>query len=312
MKIDYPKNLPPVPFVLGPTAVGKTMTAIELARKLKGEIISIDSRQVFRGMTIGTAKPTMKQIADIPHHLIDILNPNEQISAGGYRELALKSVKEILNRGNLPIFVGGSGMYVKAMIYGIFNDSITDNKVRDKIQKELKEKGAATLYNRLVDIDPEVALKIHVNNVKRITRALEIYEITGKPPSQHYKKQQIEEPFPNKIFILNRDRKLLYNRINERVDEMIGEGLIDEVRQLLKNGSRVDLETLKTLGYQEIVPYLDDKCSKEEMIENLKQNTRRYAKRQLTWFRHQLNACWIEIGKDFSAKQIADHIMEIL
>ncbi|MCK4716333.1 MAG: tRNA (adenosine(37)-N6)-dimethylallyltransferase MiaA, partial [Candidatus Marinimicrobia bacterium] len=290
------KLIQKIPFIVGPTAVGKTATAIELARRLDGEIISIDSRQVYKGLDVGTAKPTLRQQQEIPHHLIDILDLTEQISAGGYRELALKTVNEILSRGRLPIFVGGSGMYVKAVIQGIFQESVTDATVRQKIKSELKDKGSTTLYNRLVDIDPDLAIKTHINDIKRITRALEIYEITGKPPSEHYKTQETDPPFPYRIFVLTMEREKLYERINERVDQMIADGLEDEVKRFLRSGLRGDMDALQTLGYQEVLIYLDEKCSFDEMAENIKRNTRRYAKRQLTWFRNQLDATWITVS----------------
>jgi tRNA dimethylallyltransferase len=173
-------------FITGPTAVGKTEVAIELAKMVNGEIISVDSRQVYKGLDIGTAKPTLRHQREVPHHLIDILEPNEEISAGLYRKLALKSVNEIISRGRLPIFVGGTGLYISAVIKGIFDESCTDKNVRMKIKEELEEKGIETLYERLSNIDPELASKIHINDIKRIARALEIYEITGTPPSELY------------------------------------------------------------------------------------------------------------------------------
>jgi tRNA dimethylallyltransferase len=306
------KNSQIIPFIVGPTAVGKTATAIELAKLLNGEIISIDSRQVYRGMDIGTAKPTLRQQKEIAHHLIDILNPTEQISAGGYRELALKTVAKIQARGKLPIFVGGSGMYVKTVVHGIFHESVTDDRIRLKIKSELAEKGAAALYNRLVDIDPELAVKTHINDTKRITRALEIYEITGKAPSQHYQSQTTETPFPYRIFVLTADRKTLYRKINERVDQMITDGLVNEVLKLLDSGLRENLDALLTLGYQEVIGYLDGECLYEEMIENIKRNTRRYAKRQLTWFRNQLEATWISVGEEQPIAEITRQIIAYL
>jgi len=301
-----------IPFIVGPTAVGKTATAIELAKNLDGEILSIDSRQVYRKLNIGTAKPTLRQQKSIAHHLIDIIDIGSQISAGGYRELAVKTVNEIKNREKWPIFVGGSGLYVKAMLQGIFHKSITDEKIRKRINAELKEQGAAKLYNRLVDIDSETAIKIHINDIKRITRALEIYEITGKPPSHLYKEQKMDPAFPSRVYVLNMERDKLYQRINQRVDEMIAEGLIGEVRDLLDSGLKKELEALRTLGYQEVVRFIDGKSSKTEMIENLKQNTRRYAKRQLTWFRHQIDAVWIDIDTGDSAVDIAGKIVKDL
>ncbi|HPN75187.1 MAG TPA: tRNA (adenosine(37)-N6)-dimethylallyltransferase MiaA, partial [Candidatus Marinimicrobia bacterium] len=171
-----------IPFIVGPTAVGKTATAIELAKQLNGEIISVDSRQVYRGLDVGTAKPTLRQQQEIPHHLVDILDLDEQISAGAYRNLALKTVSEIQSRGRLPIFVGGSGLYVNAVLKGIFQESTTNPEIRREIRQELQEKGVVALYNQLLEIDPDTVLKIHINDVKRITRALEIYRITGQPP----------------------------------------------------------------------------------------------------------------------------------
>ena len=311
-KQDSKQSQQVIPFIVGPTAVGKTATAIELAKQLDGEIISIDSRQVYKGLDVGTAKPTLRQQKEIPHHLIDILEPTEQISAGTYRELALSAVADIQSHGKLPIFVGGSGMYVKTLIRGIFQESLTDNSVRERLKSELERKGIAELYNRLVDIDPELAIKIHLNDAKRITRALEIYEITGKPPSAHYRNQQTESPFPNRIFVLTMERKYLYQRINERVDQMIQDGLVDEVQALLNSGFRKTLDSLLTLGYREVIGYLDGDFGHDEMIENIKRNTRHYAKRQLTWFRHQLEAIWITITPETAISEIAGQIIQDL
>jgi len=283
-------------FILGPTAVGKTAAAIALARMVDGEIISIDSRQVYRGLDIGTAKPNLRQQAAVPHHLVDILDIDREISAGAYREMALQTVTDILARNKIPIFVGGSGLYVNALLKGIFEESTTDPEVRRQIRQELQEKGIAALYNQLVDVDPVTALKIHMNDVKRVTRALEIYRMTGRPPSQHFQEQDHQPPFAYRIFILNAAREELYRRINERVDQMLADGLVAEVEQLIAAGHRSELEALRTLGYQEVVLFLDGKCSLEEMRENIKQNTRHYAKRQLTWFRNQYpEAVWIDV-----------------
>ncbi len=286
---------PTIPFIVGPTAVGKTATAVELAKGIGGEIISVDSRQIYRELDVGTDKPTPEQQQRVPHHLINLVSPREQISAGRYRTLALGKVAEILARGNLPIFVGGSGMYIKAVVQGIFRQSETDLNIRKKIQQELCEKGKIALYNRLVEVDPDRAIKIHINDVKRITRALEIYEMTGKPSAQIYEDQSKSVPFPYYIFVLDRSRESLYQRINQRVEQMIRAGLISETEQLIQKGYRDQLKKLKTLGYEEVLLYLDGKCSQEEMIEKIKQNTRRFAKRQLTWFRNQLDTVWITI-----------------
>ncbi len=303
----------PVIFILGPTAVGKTATAIELACRIDGEIISIDSRQIYRGLDVGTAKPTLRQQAAVAHHLIDVFNLNVNISAGAYRELALKTVAEIKARQKIPIFVGGSGLYVNAVLKGIFEESRTDVGVRRQIRLELQEKGIADLYNQLVDVDPDTALKIHMNDIKRVTRALEIFRITGEAPSRHFQKQDHRPPFAYRIFILNADREDLYRRINQRVEQMLTDGLVAEVQKLIAAGYRAELESLRTLGYQEVLIYLDKKCTYEEMRENIKQNTRRYAKRQLTWFRNQYpEAVWIDVTNILSETEIADVIRESL
>ncbi len=303
----------PVIFILGPTAVGKTATAIELARLTNGEIISIDSRQIYRGLDIGTAKPTLFQQQEIPHHLIDILDLNTPISAGAYRQKALAIVKEIQDRQHQPIFVGGSGLYVNAVVRGIFDSQTIDPAIRQAVRAKLRQLGVTALYNRLLEIDPDTAIKIHINDAKRITRALEIYLATGEPPSLHYARQERGAPFPYRIFILTAERQQLYARINQRVDEMLAAGLVTEVVNLIKAGYRERLEQLQTLGYQEVLAYLDGGCSFEEMCARIQQNTRRYAKRQLTWFRNQYpEAIWIDVTDLTTIAAIVAKIREYL
>ncbi|MFA7711290.1 MAG: tRNA (adenosine(37)-N6)-dimethylallyltransferase MiaA, partial [Candidatus Neomarinimicrobiota bacterium] len=239
------KSGKPVIFILGPTAVGKTATAIELAKNIDSEIISIDSRQIYRGLDIGTAKPTLRQQTTIAHHLIDVFDVTETISAGAYRELALKTVAEIQARRKNPIFVGGSGLYVNAVLKGIFKESTTDPQIRRAIRRELQEKGSVALYNQLLKIDPGAALKIHMNDIKRVTRALEIYRVTGRAPSQHFQEQKSQSPFDYRLFILNAEREELYRRINERVDQMLADGLVAEVQKLIVAGHRAELEALR-------------------------------------------------------------------
>jgi len=300
-------------FVLGPTAVGKTATAIELAKTIDGEIVSIDSRQVYRGLDIGTAKPTLWQQSEIPHHLVDILDLNQNISAGTYRERALRTVSDIFSRKKVPVFVGGSGLYVNALLRGIFDESTTDPEIRRQIRLELQAKGIAMLYNQLLDADPATALKIHLNDVKRVTRALEIYRVTGRPPSQHFQEQNHQPPFDYRLFILNAERVELYRRINERVDQMLTDGLVAEVQELIAAGQRTELEALRTLGYQEVLAYLAGQFDFATMRENIKQNTRRYAKRQLTWFRNQYpEAVWIDVTDIADGIGIAAVIRECL
>lgn len=309
---EIEKICPVIPILTGPTAVGKTSTSIELAKLLDGEIISIDSRQLYKYLDIGTAKPILQEQDQIPHHLIDLFEPTRQISAGEYRRLAVTVVEKIVSQGKTPIFVGGSGMYVKAITHGIFKDSTSDPSIRKALLREIEEKGNVPLYNRLMEIDSVTAKKIHMNDAKRITRALEIYQITGKAPSEHFQKQEADPAFPTKIFVLTRERAKLYDRINKRVDQMLADGLVDETKDLLNNRYRDAMDELKTLGYQEVIQYLDGDVTLDEMTESLKKNTRRYAKRQLTWLRHQLEADWIEVTDNSTAIEIAKEIKNSL
>lgn len=302
------EKCPLIPILTGATAVGKTSTSIELAKILNGEILSIDSRQLYKFLDIGTAKPTLREQKAIPHHLIDLFEPTRHVSAGEYRRLAVKVVEDIISRGKTPIFVGGSGMYIKALTHGIFKRSTSNPEIRHALLHEIQEKGNIPLYNRLMEIDPETARKIHINNAKRITRALEIFQITGKPASEHFEKQKLDPAFPTKVFVMNRERPILYERINKRVDQMLSDGLINETQNLLKNCYRNAMDELKTLGYQEVIQFIDKEISLEEMTENLKMNTRRYAKRQLTWLRHQLDAQWIDISNTDSPESVAKKI----
>lgn len=301
-----------VPVITGPTAVGKTDVGIALAKMLDGEIISVDSRQIYKGLDIGTSKPTLKQQKEVRHYLIDVMEVDEKVSAGKYRELVAEAIERIFSHEKIPVLVGGAGLYIKAIVYGLFEESHTDENIRRKVREELERKGKVGLYNRLLDIDPEYAMKIHINDVKRITRAIEIYEMSGQPPSRLFKKPGRKLPYCFRIFILNMERNLLYERINKRVERMIQDGLIEEVREFLKKGKREAMDYLLTLGYKEVIQYLDGECSIEEMIENLKRNTRRYAKRQLTWFRNQLEGVWVEVSRDDTPDSVAEKILKLL
>ncbi|MCD6099124.1 MAG: tRNA (adenosine(37)-N6)-dimethylallyltransferase MiaA [Candidatus Marinimicrobia bacterium] len=301
-----------VPVITGPTAVGKTDVGIALAKMLDGEVISVDSRQIYKGLDIGTSKPTLKQQKEVKHYLIDILEVDEKISAGRYRKLVAGAIERIFSHEKIPILVGGAGLYIKAIVHGLFEESWTNEEIRKKVWEELKRKGRVELYNRLLDIDPEYAIKIHINDVKRITRAIEIYEMTGQPPTKLFKKPRKKLPYSFRIFILNMKRNLLYERINKRVERMIQDGLIEEVKEFVREGKREAMDYLLTLGYKEVIQYLDGKCSMEEMVENLKRNTRRYAKRQLTWFRNQLDGIWVEVGEGETPVEVAKRVLKFL
>ena len=285
--------------ICGPTASGKTALSIELAKKINGEIVSCDSMQIYKEMDIGTAKPTIEEMQGIKHYMIGIISPNERYSVADYKKDAKKAIREILNKGKVPIVVGGTGLYIDSLIYEIeYQDIEFDKEYREHLEKEVKEKGLEELYNVAKEIDPEAIEKISKNDKKRILRILEIYHATGENKTeQERKSRQKEVEYDYKVYALNMDREKLYDRINKRVDKMIEEGLIQEVEKIYKKYN--DFPTaMQGLGYKEVVEYLEGKLSKEEMIEKIKQETRRYAKRQLTWFRKNKETIWLDVGKN--------------
>ena len=285
--------------ICGPTASGKTALSIELAKKIDGEIVSCDSMQIYKEMDIGTAKPTLEEMQGIKHYMIGIISPNERYSVADYKKDAKKAIREILNKGKVPIVVGGTGLYIDSLIYEIeYQDIEFDKEYREHLEKEVKEKGLEELYNVAKEIDPEAIEKISKNDKKRILRILEIYHATGENKTeQERKSRQKEVEYDYKVYALNMDREKLYDRINKRVDKMIEEGLIQEVEKIYKKYN--DFPTaMQGLGYKEVVEYLEGKLTKEEMIEKIKQETRRYAKRQLTWFRKNKQTIWLDVGKN--------------
>jgi len=283
--------------LLGPTATGKTELSIELAKNLNGEIISADSMQVYRGMDIGTAKPTLEERQGIPHHLIDLRDPDQEWTVADFVGETQKLKTEIPNRGRAPIIVGGTGLYLWSLLEGFaFPITPADKELRDRLEKL----PTSTLYARLSTIDPEAASKIHPNDKKRIIRALEVHELTGEPISklQERRTSNVERGTQEyKLVGLNLPREELYARINKRVDSMIEKGLIEEVKGLLAKGYSKQLFSFQALGYKEVLEYLDKKWTKEEMIEELKKRTRNFARRQMTWFRRFKNASWFLPGE---------------
>ncbi len=281
--------------ILGPTAVGKTELALRIATRLDGEIISVDSRQIYCNMDIGTAKPTPDQLRTVPHHMINCVMPDEPFSAADYQRGADEAICQIRQRGNVPMLVGGSGMYFRALVDGLFDGPQADPALRQKLRQEAEELGIQHLYSRLETIDPEAAEKIHHNDLMRIIRALEVYEKTGKRISEL--RQQWgsgKSRYELAAFGLTRPRHELYERIEKRVDQMMAEGLLDEVRSL--SGYARDMHSMKCLGYKELFSFLDGQCDLDEAVQLIKQNTRRYAKRQLTWFRKDSRIEWIDLS----------------
>jgi len=306
MPVHHPQH---VLCIVGPTGVGKTAIGFQLAKTLNGEIISADSRQMYRFMNIGTDKPPSDYIKQIPHYFIDTLDPDESYNAGQFGKQARNIINEIFARGKLPIVVGGSGLYIKSLLEGFFDETIKNIEVKRELQREINEKGSEALYRELENADPEFAASISVNDAQRITRGLEVFRATGKPLSEHWRESKIHVNFKSVVIGLKRDREELYNIINKRVDRMIELGLVDEVRTLIKKGYSKNLNSLKTYGYQEVFEYLDNNCSNDEMIEEIKKRTRNFAKRQLTWFRKLKDIIWISVGEN--PECTAKSIMEI-
>ena len=285
---------PKVIVICGPTASGKTALSIELAKKINGEIISSDSMQIYKYMDIGTAKPSEEEKEGIQHYLLDFVEPNKRYSVAEFKKDAESAIEEILAKGKTPIVVGGTGLYVDSLIYGIeYQDIELDEKYRKELENRVEKEGLEKLYEEAQKIDPQAMEKISRNDQKRILRVLEIYKATGKNKTE----QEIESrkkgvKYDYKVFAINWERQLLYERINKRVDIMIEQGLIKEVEELLKKYDKFPT-AMQGLGYKEVVEYLQGITTKEEMIEKLKMETRRYAKRQITWFKKNKQTIWI-------------------
>ena len=277
----------PLLVLTGPTAVGKTKLSIALARAVGGEIISADSMQVYRHMDIGSAKIKKEEMQGIPHHLIDVLDPTEDFHIVLFQKMAKEAMADIYSRGHIPILTGGTGFYIQAVTRDIdFTEAEQENGYRKKLEAIALSQGAEALHRMLRDIDPKSAEEIHPNNVKRVIRALEFYHQNGVPISSHNEAQkQQTSPYNLAYFVLNAPRPLLYERIEARVDEMLSEGLVEEVRKLQSMGCCQGMVSMQGLGYKEILSYLEGKCSLEEAVRILKRDTRHFAKRQLTWFR---------------------------
>lgn len=280
--------------ICGPTASGKTALSIEVAKKINGEIISSDSMQIYKDMNIGTAKPTKEEMGEIKHYLIDYVLPTERYSVAEYKKDAKKAIKKVIEKGKTPIIVGGTGLYVDSLIYEIEYPEIKfDEEYRKKLEKEVEEKGLEKLYEKAKKIDQIAIQKISKTDKKRILRVLEIYHATGKTKTeQEIISRQKEPEYDYKVYGLLWDRQKLYDRINLRVDIMIEQGLIEEVKTILKKYSEFPT-AMQGLGYKEVVQYLNKEITKEEMIEKIKQETRRYAKRQMTWFRKNKQTIWL-------------------
>jgi len=300
--------------IVGPTAVGKTYVSVELAKKLKTEIVSADSVQIYKEMNIGSAKISENEMQGIVHHMIDIVSPDEDYSVSDFKADSEKIIDNIQLCGNIPIIVGGSGLYVNSLIYDLdFGNAKSNEKLRDYYNYYHKEHGEDALYEKLKRIDPVAAEKIHKNNVKRVIRALEVYDITGIKFSElNTDIRKASDKYECILVGLSMDRKILYERINQRVDKMISEGLIDEVKGLLEKGYTRDMVSMQAIGYKEIIDYLEGNFTFEEAVNILKRNTRRFAKRQYTWFLKDENVKWFHIKDINEIDLTVDEMYEYL
>lgn len=280
--------------IVGPTASGKTAFSIELAKAVDGEIINGDALQVYKGLDIGTAKITEEEMQGVPHHLLSFLEPTATFSVADYQQLVREKIAEIQERGKMPIIVGGSGLYVQAVLYDFhFGDKKVDEKARKGYYKELDKKGPEAMHKKLEKLDPKTAQEIHPNNTQRVIRAIEMIEQAGVPKSDESKKKGSKAMYNHYIIGMDVERKKLYKRINKRVDTMLENGLLDEVKGLHKKGIR-DVQSIQAIGYKELYDYLDDLCTLDDAIAQLKQNSRRYAKRQMTYFRNKMPVEFID------------------
>ncbi|MDY3250553.1 MAG: tRNA (adenosine(37)-N6)-dimethylallyltransferase MiaA [Candidatus Choladocola sp.] len=305
----------PLVILTGPTAVGKTRLSVELAKRINGEIISADSMQVYRGMDIGSAKVTPEEMQGVVHHLIDEFDPKEEFHVVRFQEYARKYIHEICSRGKIPILVGGTGFYIQAVLYDInFTENGSDSSYRESLEHLAKTEGAEVLHRMLREVDPESADAIHANNVKRVIRALEFYHETGQKISEHNEAEHRKEsPYRFAYFVLNDERETIYRNIDLRVDQMMEQGLINEVKALKEQGCTRDMVSMQGLGYKEILDYLAGDQTLEEAVRILKRDTRHFAKRQLTWFRRERDVIWVDKNKyDYDTEQILRVMMQVL
>ncbi len=317
---------PPLIVICGPTAVGKSRLALTLAQEIGAEIISVDSRKIYKYMDIGTAKPAREERSKVPHHLIDLIEPDARFSAGRFGEEAKKAIAQVQKKGRTALLVGGSGLYLKAVVDGLFSGPKASAERRERLKKEAEAFGTASLHQKLKKVDSQAASKIHPHDLVRIIRALEVYEETGRCISSLQSEQRANRQFSSPtaescrvasgdrlvMIGLNRDRKDLYRRIDQRVEIMFSHGLVEEVKSLLKRGYDENLISMQGLGYKEVCGYLKGNYDLEEAERLLKRNTRRYAKRQLTWFQKDKRIHWIKVNEDEDEKEILTKVKKFL
>lgn len=306
---------PPLVIVAGPTAAGKTALSVELAKRIDGEVISADSMQVYRFMDIGSAKVTKEEQDGVPHHLIDILDPQDEFNVVVFQKLAKEAMKEIWSRDRIPVVAGGTGFYIQALLRDIdFTENDGDTAYREELEAQAARFGPTFLHRKLSDVDPESAAAIHENNVKRVIRALEFYEKTGEKISAHNEaERERKSPYNFAYYVLNMDRERLYERIDRRVDLMMEAGLWQEVARLKQRGCTKDMVSMQGLGYKEILTAMDGEYSEDEAVRIIKRDTRHFAKRQLTWFKREADVTWVsQEDFDFDRNKILDWMADDL
>jgi len=300
--------------IIGPTASGKSEVAVALAKKINGEVVGMDSRQIYEGMAIGTAQPTLDEQGGVPHHMIGIKPLNEEIAAGAYAKLVLNLVTDIQSRGKIPVICGGAGLYYRAITKGIFEESVSDLNARKQLEDEYDKNGSTNLMDRLMELDPEYAEIVHPNNKKRLIRALEIYASTGKPPTEHYQNQSKDSQPQLDLFTIYMDWELdeLGDRIAKRTTKMLKAGWVNEVRTLMKQYPDEVLHPLDSIGYSQIITYLNDEISEEELETEITLRTRQFSVRQIKWFRKETIDLTIKMSVERSLKVITEEIIQNL
>jgi tRNA dimethylallyltransferase len=302
---------PKLIIIAGPTGIGKTSLGVDLAQMLGGEIISADSMQVYRYMDIGTAKPTPQEMEMVSHHMVDIVDPDDDFDAVQFSQQARPLISEIGSRGRIPIVVGGTGFYIKALLHGLFQSTAVDPNIRSRLKNEAARVGGRHLYDRLRQIDPDTANRLHPNDSYRIIRALETMESTGRPISDYHQKHRFRDnPFKALKIYLQMDRKNLYRRIDQRVDVMVAAGFDEEVKKLLGMGYSAGLKSMQSIGYRHMVAFIEGRLPWEECLRTLKRDTRRFAKRQLTWFGADKSAIWYQPNELNQILKIIEEFME--
>lgn len=293
--------------VAGPTASGKTALALKIAERFDGEVVSCDSMQIYRHMDVGTAKPSIEEMERIPHHMIDIAEPFENYSVADFAEQARKCIDDILSRGKLPVLAGGTGLYMDSIIENIgFADFGSDEEFRREMQMLADREGNQAVHRLLAEKDPDAAEKIHPNNIRRVIRALEVCRLTGKTFTQVNMESRRQRMYDALIFAIDTDREVLYERINHRVDRMIDEGLVEEVQGLRNMGISREHTSMQAIGYKELMEFLDGNCNFDEAVEKIKQESRRYAKRQITWFKRNKDIHWVSVANDEEVKKVLE------